>query len=266
MVVSPEQHAAAQSARRGGTHTIHVEPSPRRVRATFNGATVADSKHALLLRETRHPPVYYFPRADVEMTLLTPTELHTRCPWKGEASYWTIRVGERETKDAVWSYPEPLAEREDIRGYLAFYWGRMDHWYEEDEEVFVHPRDPYHRVDIIHSSRHVRVALGDQTLAESDRPVLLFETGLPTRYYLPREDVKLDLLESTGTSTQCPYKGTASDYWRLRGEAEGRDLAWSYPEPIAEAAKIAGKLAFFNERVDVWVDGELTERPETPWS
>jgi uncharacterized protein (DUF427 family) len=266
MVVSTEQHAAAQSAPRGGTHAIHVEPSPRRVRATFKGATIADSKHALLLRETRHAPVYYFPSADVDMRLLTPTELHTRCPWKGEASYWTIRVGERESKDAVWSYPEPLPEREGIRGYLAFYWGRMDHWYEEDEEVFVHPRDPYHRVDSVRSSRHVRVALGDQTLAESDRPFLLFETGLPTRYYLPREDVKLESLESTKTSTQCPYKGTASNYWRLRGDAEGRDLAWSYPEPIAESAKIAGKVAFFNERVDVWVDGELEERPQTVWS
>jgi uncharacterized protein (DUF427 family) len=236
------------------------------VRVAFNGATVADSKRALLLRETRHAPVYYFPREDVDLTLLTPTELHTRCPWKGEASYWTVRVGERASKDAVWSYPEPLPEREDIRGYLAFYWNRMDHWYEEDEEVFVHPRDPYHRVDLVPSSRHVRVALGDQTLAESNRPLLVFETGLPTRYYLTRDEVQLERLEPAATSTRCPYKGIASDYWRLRGDDAGRELAWSYPAPISEAAKLAGRVAFFNERVDLWVDGELAERPRTAWS
>jgi uncharacterized protein (DUF427 family) len=247
-------------------HRVHVEPTPRRVRVTFNGQTVADSKRALLLRETGHLPVYYFPPEDVRGEFLEPTELHTRCPYKGEASYWSVRVGDRVAENAMWGYLDPLPGREDIGGYRAFYWQRMDGWYEEDDEVFAHPRDPYHRVDVLHSSRHIRVEIGGQTVAHSTRPRLLFETGLPTRYYLPVEDVRMDLLEPTETSSICPYKGTAS-YWRLRGDRTGRDVAWSYLDPIPECPKIRGLIAFFNERVDALdVDGERLEKPKTPWS
>jgi uncharacterized protein (DUF427 family) len=266
MVASPAKAAASQAANGANGHSVEVEPSPRWVRVAFNGVTVADSKRALLLRETRLAPVYYFPRADVRLDLMSPTELHTRCPWKGEASYWTLKVGDKEAANAVWSYPNPLPGREDITEYMAFYWNRVDRWYEEEEEIFVHPRDPYHRVDSLPSARHVRVAVGDQTIAESSRPVLLFETGLPTRYYVPREDVRLDQLEPTETTSRCPYKGIASDYWRLKGGESEKDIAWSYPDPIAESPKIKGLIAFFNERTDIWVDGTLTERPKTPWS
>jgi uncharacterized protein (DUF427 family) len=142
----------------------------------------------------------------------------------------------------------------------------MDAWYEEDEQVFEHPRDPYHRVDVLQSSRQVRVEIGGQVVAESRHPRLLFETNLPTRYYLPVEDVRMDLLEATQTSTVCPYKGTAS-YWRLRGDPPARDVAWSYLDPIPEIPKIRGLIAFFNERVDaLYVDDELQDKPKTPWS
>ena len=143
----------------------------------------------------------------------------------------------------------------------------MDHWFEEDDEIFVHPRDPYHRVDVLSSSRHVRVELGDETVAETDRPRLLFETNLPTRYYVPRMDVRMELFTPTEKRTHCPYKGEAV-YWtaNVNGEAF-EDIVWSYPRPIPECAKIEGLLAFFNERADIWVDGELQERPaNTPWS
>jgi uncharacterized protein (DUF427 family) len=245
---------------------ILVEPSPRWVRVRFGGETIADSKHVLLLRERGHLPVYYFPPQDVRQDLLTPTAHSTHCPYKGDASYWTIQVGAHVAKDAVWSYRDPLPERRDIAGYQAFYWNRVDAWFEEEEEVFVHPRDPYHRVDVLPSSRQVRVEIAGQTVAESTRPLLLFETGLPTRYYLPREDVRLELLEATTRVTRCPYKGRAS-YWSARvGEQVIADVVWSYVEPIAECPKIAGLLCFFNERVDIFVDGELQERPHTPWS
>jgi uncharacterized protein (DUF427 family) len=251
---------------RSGQHRVHVEPSPRRVRVKFNDEVIADSRRVLLLRETGHLPVYYFPPEDVRQDLLEPTELHTRCPYKGEASYWTIRVGDREAKDAMWGYLDPLPGREDIRGYRAFYWNRVDAWYEEDEEVFKHPRDPYHRVDVLQSSRHVKVEIGGQTVADSRRPRLLFETGLPTRYYLPVEDVRMDLLEPTTTSSVCPYKGTAS-YWKLAGDPSARDVAWSYQAPIPECPKIAGLISFFNERVDaLYVDDERQEKPATAWS
>jgi uncharacterized protein (DUF427 family) len=247
-------------------HPVWTEPYPRRVRAYLDGVDVVDSTRALLLLEARHLPVYYFPAQDVRTDLLEPTATATHCPHKGDASYWSVRVGDRVARDAVWSYQDPLPDRSDIKGYLAFYWNRMDAWFEEDDEVFVHPRDPYHRVDVLSSSRQVRVAVAGQTLAESRRPWLLFETGLPTRYYLPKADVRMDLLVPTDSQTQCPYKGTAR-YWSARvGDTVEEDIAWSYPFPIPECPKIANLVAFYNERADIWVDGELQPKPDTPWS
>jgi len=266
MVVAASRQELGEENLRNGQHRVHVEASPRRVRVMFNGQTIADSKRALLLRETGHLPVYYFPPEDVRQELLEPTDLHTRCPFKGDASYWTVRVGDRAAENAMWGYLTPLPGREDIAGYRAFYWERMDAWYEEDEQVFKHPRDPYHRVDVLQSSRLVRVEIGGQVVAESHRPRLLFETNLPTRYYLPIEDVRMDLLEPTQTSSVCPYKGTAS-YWKLRGDPAGRDVAWSYQNPIAECPKIRGLIAFFNERVDaLYVDEQLQDKPKTAWA
>jgi uncharacterized protein (DUF427 family) len=252
--------------RTGPDRVLYLEDSPRRIRAEFGGATIVDSTHAKLLHETGHLPVYYFPQDDVRMDLLEATDKLTRCPLKGEASYWSIRVEEHLSENAAWSYPSAIQGAPPIDGLVAFYWGKLDHWYEEDEEVFVHARDPYHRVDILRSSRHVKISRNGELLAETDRPVLLFETGLPPRYYLPREDVRTELLTPTDTSTQCPYKGTAS-YWSVKASGESvPDLVWSYPEPIPEAAGIAGLLAFFNETVDLEVDGEQLARPKTKWS
>jgi uncharacterized protein (DUF427 family) len=248
-------------------HRVSTEPSPRRVRAVLAGETIADSTHVLLLSETRHLPVYYFPADDVRMDLLERTDKRTRCPYKGEASYWSIRVCDRVSQNAVWAYEDPIEGREDIKGHLAFYWNRVDAWYEEDDEVFVHPRDPHHRVDVLNSSRHVKIVVGGVVVAESRRPRLLFETGLPTRYYLPKLDVRMDLLTPTDTTTRCPYKGVAS-YWSV--DADGRhvdDVVWTYSPPIPECPKIDNLLAFFQEKVDeVWVDGELEPKPHTPWS
>jgi uncharacterized protein (DUF427 family) len=245
---------------------IRVEAWPRRVRAVLGNVAVADSTHVLLLLENGHLPVYYFPPEDVRTDLMEPTDKHTRCPYKGEASYWTIKVGDRQAADAAWSYLDPLPERTDIKGYMAFYWDRLDSWWEEDDEVFVHPRDPYHRVDVLNSSRHVRVEIGGQTVADTRRPRLLFETNLPTRYYIPKADVRLDLLEPTDTVTSCPYKGQAR-YWSFQaGDKPVKDVAWSYPAPIPECPKIENLVAFFNERVDVYVDDELQPRPKSPWS
>jgi uncharacterized protein (DUF427 family) len=255
VVVATQRPLVGEENLRNGQHRVHVELSPRRVRVKLNGEFIADSTRAVLLRETGHQPVYYFPPEDVRQDLLEPTDLHTRCPYKGEASYWTVRVGEKVAENVMWGYQDPLEEREDIRGYRAFYWAKMDAWYEEEEQIFNHPRDPYHRVDVLESSRHIRVEIGGQTVAESRRPRLLFETGLPTRYYLPVEDVRMDLLEATETTSVCPYKGQAS-YWRLAADPAGRDVAWSYLNPIAECPRIKGLIAFYNDRVDAFqVDG-----------
>ena len=248
-------------------YRIDFEPTSRRVRVGFGGEIIADSGRAMLLLESKHLPVYYFPQGDVRTELLHKSDHHTLCPFKGAASYWSVEVDRRVAENAVWSYLEPLPEAAAMRGYMAFYWNKMDHWYEEDDEVFVHPRDPYKRVDVINSSRHVRVVLGGETVAESRRARFLFETGLPPRYYLPAQDLRTELLEATDKHTRCPYKGIAS-YWSARIGGELYDnIVWSYPEPIPECPKIKGYLCFFNEKVDdILLDGEAVPKVETPWS
>ena len=247
-------------------HTLYFEDSPRRVRVIFNGETVADTRRAKLLHETGHLPIYYFSEEDVCRDLLETTDHTTYCPFKGNASYWSVRVDDNVAENAVWSYPEPLEEAPPLSGYLAFYWRMMDAWFEEDEQVFVHPRDPYHRIDVLDSTRHVKVMVDGEVVAETARPKLLFETGLPPRYYIRAEDVRMDKLLPSEKNTQCPYKGVAS-YWSvIIGEDILEDLVWSYQDPIPEAAKMKGHLCFFNEKVDLEVDGEEQERPQTQWS
>jgi len=245
---------------------LYLDPSPKRVRAAFAGETVVDSRRAMMLHESGHQPIYYFPPADVRSDLLERSDRHTHCPKKGDASYYTIRVGEHVLEAGAWYYPEPLPGAPPIQDLIAFYFNRMDHWYEEDEEIFVHPRDPYHRVDVLDSDVHIRVSLDGELLAESGRARALFETSLPTRWYLPAEDV-IASLERSDTITRCPYKGAAS-YCSVRladGELD-RDLVWYYADPLPEVGRIAGLLCFFNERVDIELDGELQERPASPWS
>ena len=248
-------------------HGFRWEPCPRRVRAVFNGVTVADSRHVMLLQEAGYLPVFYFPFEDVRRDLMVPTEHHTHSPLKGEASYWTIRVGDRAAENASWSYLDPLPAGPAVGGYTAFYWNKMDAWYEEDERAFAHARDPYKLVDVRQSTRHVRVELGGVTVAETRRPLLLFETGLPVRYYIPEQDARMDLLEPTDRSTECAYKGQAA-YWSARiGDRVYKDIVWTYREPLALVAPIAGYLSFFNERVDaLYVDDELMPVPKTTWS
>jgi uncharacterized protein (DUF427 family) len=248
-------------------YKIMFEPSPRRVRVRFNDETIADSTAAHLLFETRHLPVYYFPRSDVRLDLMTATDHHTFCPYKGTASYWTIAVGDKVAENAVWGYPDPFDEVAAIKNFVAFYWDRVDAWYEEDEEIFVHPRDPYKRVDVLQSSRPVQIVVGGEVVAETRRARFLFETRLPTRFYIPPEDVRMDLLVPSDKVTRCPYKGRAS-YYSVKVDGKlFEDLVWSYPDPISECPKIKGHLCFFNEHVDeIRVDGRALPRPLTPWS
>lgn len=239
---------------------LYLEPSPKRVRVILAGETIADSTHVMLLHESGAQPTYYFPPADVRADVLHPSDRHTHCPKKGDASYHTIRVGDTVLDAAAWYYPEPLGGAPPIAGLIAFYFNRMERWLEEDEEIIGHPRDPYHRIDTRPSSRHVRISLDGELLADSRSAVALFESNLPVRWYLPRSDVAAGLTPSD-THTICPYKGTASYY--SVGSAE--DLVWYYPEPLGEAAAIKDRLCFFNERVDVELDDEAQERPESPW-
>lgn len=246
---------------------IYLEPSPRRIRVFVGEQTVADSRRAYLLHESGLQPIYYFPPDDVRSDLLEPTDRHTRCPKKGEASYYTIRAGERVVENGAWYYPEVLPGAPvALKGLVAFYFDRMDRWMEEAEEIGVHPRDPYHRIDVIASDRHVRVQVDGQVLADTRQSLALFETGLPVRWYIPVEDVMAELHPSE-TVTHCPYKGQASYYSvRLPDGGQEEDLIWYYEKPLPEAGGIAGRLCFFNEKVDLELDGEAQPRPETAWS
>lgn len=242
---------------------VRVERGQKRVRAYLGGQLVLDTKAPVLVWEVPYYPTYYIPTRDVRATL-APSDRRASSPSRGDARYFHVNAGGRSAENAAWSYPEsPL---EALRDLVRFEWNALDEWLEEDEPVYTHPRDPYKRVDILASSRQVEVLVKGVKVADSRQPRILFETSLPPRYYVPLADLRLDLLVPSETETHCPYKGTAT-YWSVRVEGElFPDLVWTYRAPFPESQKIAGLAAFYNEKVDLYVDGERQERPKTPFS
>ena len=226
-----------------------VEPSPRRVRVRLGGTVVADSSRAQLLIQYGPGglPTYYLPREDVRPGVLVDED----------DGRWSVVAGGRRAEAAAWT----SADRPELAGHVTFSWTDLD-WFEEDEQVFAHARDPHHRVDTLRSSRRVEVYVKGERVANSVRPLVLYETSLPARYYLPATDVRTDLLTASETISYCPYKGWA----RYLSHPEVADVAWSYPDPIPENPKIRDLICFYNERVDLVVDGSPVDRPQTPWS
>jgi len=244
------------------TEPVRVEPSPKRVRAMLGGVQVVDSTRPLLVWERPYYPTYYFPLGHVADGVLREVDEEVRSP--DDPVRYDVVVGDRIAAAAARRYP--ASPNPELRDHVRFTWHEIDHWFEEDEEVFVHARDPHARVDILPSSRHLRVVVDGSTVAESDKPVILFETGLPPRYYFRKTDVAMELLTPTDSATQCPYKGQA-EYWSVTvGGTTHTDLAWSYRSPVRESLPIAGLIAFYDEKVDTYVDGELAARPQTPFS
>jgi uncharacterized protein (DUF427 family) len=240
---------------------VRVEQGAKRIRAYLAGELVADTVRPLLVWEAPYYPTYYFPAADVRQELLAPEGSSEHSPSRGDAEVLTVRAGGKDAVAAALRYADSPIE--ELRGTVRLQWSAMDAWFEEDEEVFTHPRDPYTRVDILPSSRHVRVELEGTVLAESTSPRLLFETGLPTRWYLPRTHVRMDLLELGELVTHCPYKGSAVSFGARIGEQLHANIAWSYATPLPESERIAGLVAFYNEKVDLYIDGARAERPVT---
>jgi uncharacterized protein (DUF427 family) len=238
---------------------VAIEPSVKRVRTFFAGQAIADTVRARLVWENPHYPAYYLPRGDVRMELLASNARREPRPF-GDARYFDVAVGDRVARDAAWSFPDSPIE--ELRDLVRIEWAAMDAWFEEDDEVFVHPHDPHKRIDILQSSRHVTVSVHGVQIAETRRPTLLFETGLPVRFYFAKPDVRLDLLTPIEKRTGCAYKGFAT-YWVYKHE---QDVAWSYPFPLAECAKIAGMIGFYNETLDIHVDGVLQPKPITEFS
>ena len=234
---------------------VRVEPALKRVRIMLGGVVVADTTAAVYVWENPSYPQYYIPLADILPGALKET---------GTAQHYSVHGGDRVAENAAWCFTDSPIEA--LRDRVRFDWWAMDAWFEEDEEVFVHPRSPYTRVDILRASRTVRIEVGGEVVAETTHPMFLFETGLPRRTYIPKLDVRMELLTPTNSATMCPYKGTAR-YWSVRaGGTLHPDLAWSYDAPFRESAPIAGLVAFFDEKVDVFVDGELQPRPKTVFS
>ena len=241
---------------------VKVEKSKKRVRAMLGGEVIVDSTSPLMVWEVPYYPTYYFPKADVKMDALVDSGETKKSPSRGVATLYTVKAGGKE--GSAYGYAEP--EIDALKDHISLKWSSMDHWFEEDEEVFVHPRDPYTRVDIVPSSRRVRVEIDGVTVADSTNTFFLFETNLPTRYYFPKTDVRFDLLTPTETSTHCPYKGTAR-YWSV--EVDGKtheDIVWGYDAPLPESQKILGLVSFYNEKVDIYVDEVQEDRPKTKFS
>jgi len=237
---------------------VKVEEGHKRVRAYLAGDLVADTTSPLLVWEIPYYPAYYFPSRSV-IAELVPTGRTEHSPSRGEAEIFDVKVGRATASGAAKRYPSSPIEQ--LREAVKFEWNQMDEWMEEDEPVYTHPRDPYSRVDILASTRHVQVAIEGVTVADSRSPRALFETGLPVRWYLPYTDLQRDLLRSSTTVTHCPYKG-AANYWSLDvGGNVHEDIVWTYRAPLPESQKIAGLACFYNEKVDLYVDGILLERP-----
>jgi len=239
----------------------HVEPVPRRVRATLGGQSVLDTTRALYLWEWPFYPQFQIPVDDVNPDALV-DEKHTHRVSRGTVARVGLRAGGVERPGAGRRYVESAIE--GLAGTIRFEWDALDAWFEEDEQVFVHPRNPYVRVDALRSTRRVRVELDGIVLAESPAPVMVFETGLPTRYYVDRSAVNFSALVPTATQTACPYKGRTSQYWSVQTrEGDYADLAWVYDYPTRQLLPIAGLVAFYDEQVDIFLDGEAQPRPET---
>ncbi|GLU47999.1 DUF427 domain-containing protein [Nocardiopsis ansamitocini] len=236
-------------------HALFMHPFARRVRALREGKVVLDTDRGFLLHETGLQPVLYAPVEDFAEELLTPTDHTTHCPFKGDASYHSLTVGETTVDNAVWSYPDPTPEALWLRGLASLYWDAADTWLDEDERVRGHLRDPYHRVDVRSSTRLVRVALGDTTLALTSSPKVLSETGLPNRLYIPLADVHQEYLAPSRTRTHCPYKGDAVYHDVRVGGTVASDAAWSYRRTLKDGYDVRDHVCFLHD--DLTVTEEL---------
>ena len=237
----------------------HIEPVPRRIRGQLDGATVFDTTDAVYVWEWPKYPQYYIPFEDVDKSLLV-DEDHPERLKRGSAKRYGIKAGELARPGVAHLFAGDKVEA--LRGLVRFDWAALDAWYEEDEQVYVHPRDPYTRVDALRSTRAVRVELDGVVLARSISPVMVFETGLPTRYYLNPTEVHFEHLRESPTASACPYKGETTGYWSATiGDAVHQDVAWTYESPTRQLLPIAGLIAFYNDKVDTFLDGKLVDRP-----
>lgn len=239
-------------------HILYLEDVPKRIRGMLAGEMVVDTRRGKMLHETGTLIQWYLPRDDVRTDLLQEGGRQTNDPSKGETSHYTLRVGDRVEEDAAWSHTKPPADMPQLAELIAFDFDRLDAWFEEDEQIFGHPRDPYHRCDYRRTSEHVEVRVGGETVAETRRAVKLFETSIPPRYYIPFDDVKPDCLAPSATRGICPYKGRQAYYTVHAGDTTVTDGVWIIYEPFGEAIAVVGYASFWGEGTEVLADGQTT--------
>lgn len=237
-----------------------LAPAGTRIRAEFNGRTIADSRNVLLFRESPFKLAYYFPETDVDRSLIDTESAKQASRKNGKLTTWTVRDGAKRTPEAAFAYTEPTEELLQLAGRIAFDFASMDRWFEEEEELLGHPRDPYTRIDVRRSSRHIEVLVEGKTIIDTERPFILTETGLPLRYYIPSNDVEWAYFVESDTQSICPYKGKARYWSAVVDGTERPDVVWAYPEPLQDAVPLRDCVGLYHEKLDVVVDGE---RPES---
>lgn len=237
-------------------HVLYAEPAGRRMRVELAGAVIAQSEAVTLLHETGRYPVAYFPPADLNAALLRPSSKRTEHPHLGETVWWSLEIGSQRFSDIAWSHPRPPRHARPMAGLVAFVWDAMDAFYEEDEPILGHAADPYHRVDVRSSRRHVTVTLGGELVADTRAALAVFETGFAPRWYVPCRDVARGVLHDDPLRTLCPYKGIARYFDVVAGGRRAAAAAWSYPEALPESARLAGYVSFDPGQLELTLDGE----------
>jgi len=235
-------------------------PTGSRIRAEFGGEVVADSREAVLLRRSASELAYGFPGHALSVRRMTPCAAPADSPWGGEAAWFDVDIEAGTAARSAFRLPHLPEDAPEPFYFLRF--GAMDRWCEEDETLVCHPRDPFTRVDVRRSRRHIRVVVDDVTVAETHHPLLLFETGLPVRYYIPWVDVDDRYLQPSTTETVCCYKGRAR-YWHIHtGQGHYPDRAWDYPDPMHDAERVRAAVCFYQTKLTLYVDG--TPEPRAP--
>jgi uncharacterized protein (DUF427 family) len=243
-----------------------VDTVGTRIRAYLGDTLVADSRNVLLFRQSPMKIYYCFPEGDIAEGVVEYDSAKSMSSKHGTRTNYSVTVGERRVENAAFAMTEPVEEIEALRGYVALQFSKMDRWFEEEEELIGHPRDPYTRIDVRRSARHVHVELAGHPIIDTHRPFLLLETGLQVRYYIPVDDVDWSYCRQTDTETVCPYKGRAR-YWSVSaGDTEQTDVLWAYPEPLQDSRPVKDAVGLHHEKLDVWVDGEKLEKEQTYFS
>lgn len=235
---------------------LYAEPAGRRMRVELAGVVIASSDDVTILHETHRYPVAFFPRTDARDDLLMRSAKRGRHPELGEMAWWSAMIDGAVFESVAWSFPRSPSYARETAGLIAFVWSEMDAFYEEDEQILGHALDPYHRVDVRSSARHLIVRVGGEIVADTCSPLAVFETGFAPRWYVPRSHVVADALEDDPLRTLCPYKGIAHYFDVVVRCERVPAAAWSYPDALPESARLADHVSFDPELVDVWLDGD----------